>query len=795
MTRSEAAGRLRTARTALLSDHERSGADLRRELTELYDDWLAALLPAVDGVALVAVGGLGRAEPAPYSDLDLVLLHDGKSGIAEIADAVWYPVWDAGVALDHSVRTVDEAVQVSGQDARAALGLLDTRHIAGDRALSDTLRQAAFSAWRSGASRHLPELRRLGDVRSQGLGEVAFLLEPDLKESYGGIRDVHVLRALAAAQLVDLPSAAVRHGLTLMLDAREALQMQARRSTCRLVQQEQSPVADRLGFADADELLQAIAAGGRAISYELQTAWRAVDAELARRTPRWRPLRRRATRRPLADGVVAHGDGSGESVALALSAVPSWDAVLPLRVAAAAAVHDLPVAESTWRRLAAESPPLSTPWPRAAREAFIRLISAGRPMVAVTESMDQHGLWERIIPEWKTVRARPQRNPVHRWTVDRHLIETAADTVPLARSVQRPDLLALVAVLHDIGKGSPGDHTERGEELMRVLGPRMGLPPRDVDTLETLVRHHLLLPQVATRRDIDDPVTVDAVAEAVGRDPEVLRLLHALTVADAHATGPLAWSDWKARLVSGLVARVEGVLAGTPVPPPPTLSDRQRLAARLDRIAVLVGEATSGDAPGEPSGLGAEGGGAVAGDGVEVTIAAPDGPGLLSKTAGLLALHRLDVLSATVTTYGSSAVNVFTVAPRFGRVAEASLLRADLEAVLTGTLPLATRLADREREPERARTQVEPARVLWFDGDATDATVVEVRAADSPGLLYRLTAALDRCGINVRSARVSTLGTSVVDAFYVIGPEGDHVTDPELRRRVGTELLKAATTT
>jgi [protein-PII] uridylyltransferase len=240
-----------------------------------------------------------------------------------------------------------------------------------------------------------------------------------------------------------------------------------------------------------------------------------------------------------------------------------------------------------------------------------------------------------------------------------------------------------------------------------------------------------------------------------------------LSTADGLATGPAAWTEWKAGLVGELVARARAAVSGSPPPAPPLLTAAQRDLASAGA---------------------ANGGVAVRVDGDTVTVAAPDAPGLLSRTAGVHALHQLDVRAATVTTVGRTAVDVFQVSPRFGRGPEPALLRADVTRALAGSLPLSEKLAATERAYGHGRDPA-PPRVLWFDGAATDATVLELRAADAAGLLHRVTAALERCGLDVRAARVSTLGGAVVDAFYVVGPGGEPVTDPELRRRVTDEVL------
>src|SRR5204862_2711918 len=204
--------------------------------------------------------------------------------------------------------------------------------------------------------------------------------------------------------------------------------------------------------------------------------------------------------------------------------------------------------------LARTSAPLPDPWPTEAREAFVDLLRAGRPAIAVIEALDQRGVWDQIVPEWLAVRCRPQRNAYHRYTVDRHLLESTANAAVLAAQVARPDLLVIGTLLHDLGKGLTGDHTARGMELAALLGLRMGFDADDVETLVAMVEHHLLLPDVATRRDLDDPGTIQVVADKAGTLVR-LELLAALTEADSRATRPSAWGPWQADLVAELVAR------------------------------------------------------------------------------------------------------------------------------------------------------------------------------------------------------------------------------------------------
>jgi [protein-PII] uridylyltransferase len=557
----------------------------------------------------------------------------------------------------------------------------------------------------------------------------------------------------------------VQAALELLLDVRGELHRRTagagRRVVDRLLLQEQDAVAAALGHTDADALIAAVSGAGRTIAYASDTTWQRVRPA-PKRSLFGRRARAAPVRRPLADDVV---EQDGE-VVLARAATPRSDPALVLRVAAAAARADLPVAPHTLARLAAEGLDLPVPWPRPALDALVQLLAAGPPAVPVLEALDQAGLLVRLLPEWESVRSKPQRNSYHRFTVDRHLMETAAAAAGLTRRVARPDLLLLGALLHDIGKGLPGDHTEVGMRVVADLAPRLGLPADDVAVLVALVEHHLLLPDVATRRDLADPATARAVAAAVGT-AEVLALLHALTEADSAATGPAAWSSWKAGLLAELVRRTAALLAGAPAPGPAPLSAAQ------ERLV-------------------AQGGPLLEAHGDEVTVVAPDRPGLLSLAAGVLALHRLDVRSASVFGRGGTAVTVCRVKPRFGALPVWTVVQSDLRRALDGSLDLQGVLAAREAAYAR-RTGLPPAppAVRLLDDASDTATVVEVHAADALGVLHRITGALTATGVDVRTAHISTLGADVVDAFYVVDPDGGTLTDLALRRRVEQDLLTA----
>jgi [protein-PII] uridylyltransferase len=429
---------------------------------------------------------------------------------------------------------------------------------------------------------------------------------------------------------------------------------------------------------------------------------------------------------------------------------------------------------------------MPVPWPAEAREQLVTLLGSGPATVGVWDALEAEGLITRLLPDWERVRCRPQRNAVHVWTVDRHLIETAVRASRNIRRVGRPDLLLVAALLHDLGKGWPGDHSVAGETIVRDVAARIGFDRQDVAVLATLVRHHLLLVETATRRDLDDPATIQLVADAVGSQ-NTLELLHALTEADALATGPAAWSSWRASLVADLVARVSAALAGgTPAEPEdaaPT-AEQERLAVEAvvtdGPVLTLRAQAEAGEDDAERD--------ATAEDaeqpeplGVELRIAVPDRGGVLPAVAGVLALHRLTVRTAELRTLelpdvaaGASVLLLdWRVAAEYGSLPQAARLRADLVRALDGSLDIATRLAERDAAYPRRRGAVPaPPQVTVAAAASRHATVIEVRAHDAPGLLHRIGRALEAAEVRVRSAHVSTLGANVVDSFYVTDTKG-----------------------
>ena len=743
-------------------------AALRDALLDLHEFWLTTKaaeigITATSGFAIVATGGLGRGEFLPYSDLDLTLLHDNmpREAVTRAAEMLWYPLWDANIALDHSVRTVPEAIQVAGADIAAGLAMLDARHIAGDADLSALLVGGARRQWRTGIASRFPELVEHTTARWERSGQIAHRAEPDLKNGRGGLRDIQLLNALAIAQLADgypsrslaSPMGTLGDAHLALLNVRTELHRVSRKGREMLLAQYADEIGAALHIGDRFDLARVLSDAARTISYYVDAGLRTAANALPRRG--FAALRR-PVRRPLDEGVI---EFAGE-VILARDARPERDPGLILRVAAASATTGLPMAASTLSRLAGAAPELRTPWPRQALKDLLVMLAAGPATVATVEALDRTGLWGRLFPEWGAVRDLPPRDVVHIWTVDRHLVETVSRSSAFTTRVSRPDLLMLGALCHDIGKGRGGDHSVIGADLATQIGTRLGLWPSDIEVLSKMVRFHLLLPDTATRRDLQDPKTIAAVVDALGGDSVLLELLHVLAEADSLATGPGVWGDWKASLIGDLVRRCRLVMAGDPLPHPDPIGP-QYLSLAADRGVHVELAAT--DAPHVFS----------------VTMIAPDRRGLLSKAAGVLALNSLRVRSASVNSRDGVAINTFVVSPHFGSPPAPELLRQQFVSSLSGELDVAESLDRRDRDAAATNTTrageipaavpishvPAPPRVLWFDGTSPGEFVLQIRSIDRPGLLARLTSVLERDGVDVNWAKVETLGSTVVDAF------------------------------
>lgn len=719
-------------------------------LAWLQDVWSVATNGrARPGVALAAVGSLGRRDAGPLSDLDLVLLHDGRSlteqDLVTLADRLWYPIWDAKVRLDHSVRTLGQCRAVAGEDLSAAVGLLDLAAVAGDVELVAGVRSTLAHDWRAGARKRLPQLMTGLAARHTRHGDLAQTIEPDLKEAHGGLRDMTVLRALAAAWLTDRPHGEVDTAYEQLLDVRDALQVVTGRGRDRLGREDHDAVAALLGYADADDLLTMVSRSGRTVAYALDATARRAGQSQRARTLRVGP--RRSALVALGYGVFEH---DGEAV---LGATPAADPVLPLRVAVVAARAALPLAPATLANLAA-LPDLPDPWPSAARELFTDLLATGDGLPVVWAGLTQAGLVHRWLPEWAGVDSRPQRNPVHRHTVDRHLIQTVVEAGAHVREVARPDLLLVAALLHDIGKiAGARDHSRTGAAITRDVLRRMGFAGAEAAIITRLVAEHLTLIELATRRDVADPATAAAAWQAAGADRDTFELLRAVTIADATAAGPTAWTPWRSRLLDDLCEAVDGDAPGR-VRAPLEPAHEEVAMAIIERIAMghpqVAVEASDG--------------------GYRIVVHDRDRLGLFADTAGILTAAGLTIRSAALRTIADIAVDVWQVEATHGGEPDAARLARSLAALARGDRsPLAAleRRRSYAKEGPAARALRMPTRAFVIPDATAEATVLEVRARDRLGLLLDLGRCFASAGLSVRSAHIATHAGQSLDTFYL----------------------------
>lgn len=726
-------------------------------------------------MAIAAVGSFGRGELAPGSDLDIVILHNGTipaAALAETVNKTLYPLWDRKIKVDYSVRTYAETKLALQADLKVAMGLLDIRLIAGSPELVAEVQVLALDNWRNDADRYLALLELSLDERHARAGELAYLLEPDLKESRGGLRDITALKAINTSGRVSLPMERISQAESFLSSVREALHTVSGRDKDRLLFTEQDKVAKLLGYGDADLLVSDVAHSARAVDYLMQMALHRLHNRGENGFGRF--LKRvRST-------IVGEGISVSNNELVIDSTIDiNLDPLIGLRAAAKAAQLGLPLSfdslQNYSEKLQAGYGALPNPWPREAREYLIALIGAGPAMIAIFESLDQEDVLLQWLPEWAGVRSLPQRNVLHRHTVDRHMVETAVAAAALTRQVHRPDLLLFTALFHDIGKGFEEDHSLRGERIIEPLALRLGFTDADVTTIQILIKHHLLLAATATRRDLDDPATISGVSAAIS-DLQTLELLHALSIADGEATGKAAWSAWKASLVADLVRRTtislrDQTRENINIESQPELSTKQVAKAAQGELHVEIEDR---------------------GNFYALEIVAPDSTGLLSIVAGVLNVLRLDVKSARTRTINRIAVMEWIVlpdpnAPDF----TASDIQGEIERAIGDKKGLAVKIQSRITAYAKLPTIPVPAPVIeTFLDAATDATIIEVRSHDHPALLFAIGDAIRRCNIDIRAAIVTTLGAEAIDTLYVTEVGGGALTE-ERAGEVAGELARS----
>ena len=714
-------------------------------------------------IGLAAVGGYGRGELFPGSDLDILFLVENENiQIQQFINDILYPLWDENIKIDYSVRTKTETVLTAQEDLKVLLGLLDIRYISGNSDLVKYVENFALNWWRKNFKKSAKQLQLMLNEQHKRAGDLAYLLEPDLKESRGGLRDITVLRAFKLSGEFDFPIERVNLAEEILANVRDSLHKVSTRSRDKLLFQEQDKVAVDLGYNDADSLMSKVSESARTVDYILSHVFNRLDHLKSRRL---RTLFSRNQDSKIAKGIIV---SQGE-VALENGFDLVEDPVLPLRLAATASQLGLPISLTSAMEISRElnlgRGVLSDPWPREAREQLIALIGAGQSMAQVFETLEQEGILYHYLPEWSLVRSLPQRNALHRHTVDRHMLETAICAASYSRRVKRPDLLLVAALFHDIGKGSSEDHSERGSVLIETIAKRIGFNPRDVQVLTMLVREHLLLSATATRRDLDDPATITMVANRISDN---LELLHYLSFADGEATGKAAWSDWKAKLVTTLVEKVQRVKAGDSVEVEPIIDQQFPVSDLMVQVEYRR-------------------------DDMVITVGSIDRTGLLSIVAGVLSFFRLDVRSARTKTINGIAYMRWIVIPDpNAQMPTGDEIKNLIKQALAKKFDLMKKIEDRKRAYRALPTiPVPPATVEIIENLATDASIIEIRSHDRPALLFTIGEAVSQCKVDIRSAIVTTLGAEAIDTLYVTEIYGGALSTSraeEVRKRIA-ELL------
>jgi [protein-PII] uridylyltransferase len=789
-------------RAYALGHHGRTVARRRAELVDACIHELFALAGAPPNVAVAATGGYGRMTQLPRSDIDVLVLHEDQRSVRPIVDALFYPLWDAGFAVGHAVRTADECAAAAREHFDAWTAMLDGRWIAGDQALLDRAIGPVRSAAVEDAPAFARRVRDAAGARRGRFGSCAHLLEPDLKEGSGGLRDVASLGWLAAAVGRDLTAAGVvraREGALVeaaedfLVRVRSAVQLLTGKRDVRLVAELQPDVAREVGFVDEpdlpapDALMRAIFEHARNVEH---VAWLAGERIVGDETDR---------------------DEVADDAASVLDALA--DAAERGEVPSSALLDAIDDADL----------PDPVPWNAPMRAAFLRLLRSGDAGAAMLDVLDRMGLLGRYLPPWSAVRCRPQRDPYHRSTVDAHLVTTArrmasmlagdgaADAAdPIERAAvahaERTDALLLGALFHDIGKVGGGGHVEIGTTIARETLGAMGVGEPDVDLATFLVAEHLLLPDTATRRDLSDEELLVDVAARIGTR-ERLEALYLLAKADAFATGPAAWTPWREALVRELTAKLERVfergqmgeelaaqLAERTGRVRDLLVDRpeaevDRFVLRMPRgyFLAIDPERAAAHARIVSSPIGAHEVRTAAEESTrpgtyEVVVAATDRPGLLSWIAGALTIEGISILSAQAfTTDDGVALDVFQVQGAFEPMITEPRWRAfrsTLRRAIEGSISLDHRV-DQKREHYPPPKLLVPVMVRAHNDVSEFSTVIEVGAPDRIGLLFDITRTFADLHLDVHLAKVATFDGRVVDAFYVRDALGRKVVDPE----------------
>jgi len=805
-------------------------------------------------IAVVAIGGYGRREMAPFSDVDLLFLHPYKRTplIEQLCEFAFMALVDLRLRVGHAVRSVEDTLKLCREDSATLTALLEPRLVWGSRRLFDEL-VARFrpEAVQGLESRHVEAILEDRDRRHARAGDSRYLLEPNVKEGKGGLRDLQNLLWLGQV-LFDArtPADLVRHGLMSEEEERVygrlrralwrircALHFEANRAEERLTFDLQPKVATALGYRGderrrAERLMRRYYMIAREVGHLTRVVCTNLDAQGRRR----RRLRLPFGRRRIGPFVVEDDRLSVPDPDL-FAARPV--AMLELFHTAQARGLDIhPRAFAAIRRHLKRIDATVRADP-AANRLFLEILTSPRDPAGTLSRMHEAGVLGQFVPDFRRIEAQFQHTLYHVYTTDEHTlraidvlhrIETgelsaehplSAEILPQVRDLRTE--LYLSVFLHDIGKGRGRDHSEVGEEIARRLCLRLGLSPASTELVAWLVRHHLLMTRFAFSRDIDDPKTVDDFVSIV-QTPERLKLLVLLTVADIRAVAPNAWNAWRGQLLRELYHEAAGAMATGDVAGRRRarlearrreLADRLRalgwsgeeVAAWLERhedayfLAFEVGELVdharaicAAEARGEvlvlqfrPEAFPAR---------TRLLVFAPDHPGLFMRIAGALAASGVSILDARIfTTRDGMALDVLDFQDPDGRAAvddpeRLARIRRNLEQAIRGELDIEARLRGRRVPTHVALFRVEP-RVRIDNAGSRTSSVVEVQARDRPGLLYDLARAFLEQNVSIKSAHVTTYGERAVDVFYVRDLYGMKLTRRPRIERLEQALLEA----
>lgn len=780
---------------------------------------MSADAPRTGGLALVALGSYARGEVCPRSDIDLLVLHDGWSDtdLEGVVRSLCYPLWDAGLQVGYALHTPRSAVRAAADRIDTATAFMDRRLLWGDSGLLDQL-ASSYRRWlRRRSGKVLSQLAAADAQRHRRAGAEPGMLEPDLKAGGGGLRDLHSLRWAAGIVLGELglrPLVGARYlgatdhrALTRanaeLLAVRCALhRCTSSKSTDVLRLDLQDEVAALVGASGRDEVLARTNLAMRTVAHVRGRSWPLLLADARAGRRRQRPL-------PIAiDDDIVLVDGMVEATrSVSLSDDPS----LGMRTVAAAARNGSHLGRATVTRLQRDLADVDRlPWSQRIRTSFLTALREGPAALPALADADHIGLLAAHLPEWWRVRGRPQRNPYHRYDLDTHLFQTVAwvrriadgelgqRAAALHERLDEPDVLLLGALFHDVGKAWDGDHSVVGARVVGRWIIEMGFDQRRAQRAARLVRLHLLLPDVAQHRDLDDREQIRQVADQVV-DTETLDALLLLSLADARATGPSAHSRWKDGLLIEVHARARRTLVGgsgaaaiidpeakvaalretSDLVPSAALdhllddvpsryllvadgrqiAEHAGLLTRLERRKSTAVASVRQDAPDATA---------------TISLVAWDRRGLLADVVGALAGLGLDVLEARAFTRADTAVLDWFVVRRRGTAATppAATVVEQVEAAGRGAVDVERSVSRQERRwDERPGTEaqlISPA-VMVARGSAV--TRIEVEGRDAPGVLFRLVRVLADAGLDVAAARVATLGPQVRDVFFVGTPD------------------------